>query len=91
MAENADASSVPTGGTDRARVRWLCRRGMKELDVLLSAFLDQQYDNAPPAEQAAFVVLLECQDPDIWAWILGDSQVDDPVMHHVIERISRRA
>lgn len=40
---------------------------MKELDVLLEAYLEQRYPHADAAEQAAFRAVLEMDDPDIYA------------------------
>jgi antitoxin CptB len=56
---------------DAARIRWRCRRGMKELDILLSRFVDERFDSASPQEQEAFQQLLEVQDPLIYAYCLG--------------------
>lgn len=54
-----------------ARIRWLLRRGMKELDVMLGRYHQHRYANAPPAERAAFLRLVtEIEDPEIWAWAM---------------------
>ncbi len=74
---------------ERRRVRWLCRRGMKELDVVLGNFFDRHYDQLPASEQAGFVALLECHDPDIWSWILGEEDIADPRLQQIVERIRR--
>ena len=50
-----------------SRLKWLCRRGMKELDVLMEAYLATRYEQAPAQEQAAFREVLEMDDPDIYA------------------------
>ncbi len=50
-----------------SRLKWLCRRGMKELDVLMEAYLANRYEQAPAQEQAAFREVLEMDDPDIYA------------------------
>jgi antitoxin CptB len=76
---------------DRPRLRWLCRRGMKELDELLQRFLEREFDGRPAAEQAAFARLLECQDPELYALICGRIQADDPVEADVLDRIRRAA
>ncbi len=60
------------------RLRWHCRRGMKELDVLLERYLDERYALAIPEEQAAFANLLENQDPVIYAYCMGR---DPPPAH----------
>jgi antitoxin CptB len=59
---------------NRGRLRWRCRRGMRELDVLLEGYLSRRFDMADAAEQAAFLYLLEQEDPDIWAWLVGQAQ-----------------
>jgi len=51
------------------KLKWLCRRGMKELDVLLSRFVENQslalQDKAwPELEQ-----LLACEDDQLWVWV----------------------
>jgi antitoxin CptB len=54
------------------RLRWLLRRGMKELDVMVMRYHAQRYAQAPEPERAAFARLLETvEDPDLWAWTMG--------------------
>lgn len=69
----SEPSSTPAA-FDRGRIRWRCRRGMRELDMLLEGYLNRQFDQAPAAQQAAFLQLLEQEDPDIWSWLVGHSQ-----------------
>jgi len=40
------------------RLRWRCRRGLLELDVVLKNFLDQGYASLTPVEREAFDKLL---------------------------------
>jgi antitoxin CptB len=73
----------------RDRLRWRCRRGMKELDVLLTRYVEERFDAAPPEERAAFEALLEDQDPVIYAYCLKVA----PIPGHLaalIERITGR-
>lgn len=72
-----------------ARLRWLCRRGMKELDVLLSHYLEKHYPEAGPDDRSAFARLLERQDPDLYGLLLGMYQTDDPDEYRVIQHIRR--
>lgn len=61
--------------SDDARLRWLLRRGMKELDVVVTRYHQRRYPSAPPVEQAVFLKLLnEAEDPDIWSWVMGHSE-----------------
>ena len=54
-----------------SRLRWLCRRGMKELDVVMSSYLDTRYEEAAEVEKESFKQLLDMQDPDLYALLLG--------------------
>ncbi len=59
-----------------ARLRWLLRRGMKELDIVVARYYQHRYPVAPEAERATFVQLVEqVEDPDIWAWTMGYADV----------------
>lgn len=72
---------------EHARLRWLCRRGMKELDVLLSRYLEGPYATEPASARAAFARLLEHQDPELYALLTGRMVTEDPQIAEVIERI----
>ena len=68
---------APDGRQRLQRLRWLCRRGMKELDVLLEAFLARE---APRLEQGAFPefeTLLACEDDQLWDWLQGRASAPD--------------
>lgn len=57
---------------EEARIKWLLRRGMKELDVMFGRYHAQRYPLAPESERAAFLKLLDGpQEPDIYAWAMG--------------------
>ncbi len=68
-----------------ARLRWLCRRGMKELDVLMTSYLEHRYPEAPVAEQQAFESLLQMPDPDLYSLVLGRIDSDDKEIVRVVE------
>ena len=72
---------------DKARLRWVCRRGMKELDVLLERYLVGRYDTAPELERGAFIELLNCEDPDIWSWVMGFEALPGGELDAVIEQL----
>ncbi len=69
------------------RLRWLCRRGMKELDVLLARFLERGYPALDEAGRRGFARLLERQDPEIYALLTGRVDTDDPEIDCVVQRI----
>ncbi len=63
----------PPKTLDRGRIRWRCRRGMRELDMLLEGYFERHFDREPQHQQS-FLALLEQEDPDIWAWLIGHAQ-----------------
>jgi antitoxin CptB len=60
---------------------------MKELDVLLSRYLEQDYAHAASVEREAFARLLDLQDPDLFGYLLGGVRAPDDALRHVIARI----
>jgi len=71
----------------RARLRWRCRRGMRELDELLVAYLEHDYERAASAEREAFARLLDLQDPEIFGYLVGRDRPADAELSHVVARI----
>ena len=82
-----------TGETevDLARMRWRCRRGMRELDVMLTRFLDRVWSTASPAERAAFVQLVELQDPELFGYLVGRTTPTEEPLRAVIATIRQLA
>ena len=76
---------------DLGRLRWRCRRGLKELDVLLTRYVEEEFVNAPAAHQRAFRELLEASDPLIYAYCLGQEPPPTAELSALIERITGRA
>lgn len=70
-------------------LRWRCRRGMKELDLLLRRYVDEEFAQASSAHQTAFLALLEIPDPQIWSYCLGLEPPPTAVMASLIRRITR--
>ncbi len=69
------------------KLRWRCRRGMKELDVLLSRYVDERFCGASNAERAAFRQLLDTQDTVLYAYCMGLER-PPPGLAALIERIT---
>jgi len=81
----------PTGSPELGKLRWRCRRGMKELDLLLIRYVEEQYDAAPAAHQEAFRALLDAPDPLIYAYCLGRERPASPLLSSLIQRITQSA
>ncbi|MGE0384709.1 MAG: succinate dehydrogenase assembly factor 2 [Gammaproteobacteria bacterium] len=70
------------------RIRWRCRRGMKELDVLFTAFVDRCYDALSDPEREAFERLLDTADPELYDLFTRRCRHGDPALQALIERIA---
>jgi antitoxin CptB len=62
---------------------------MRELDELLLAYLEQQYDGSTSVERDAFARLLDLQDPEIFGYLLGRDRPSDAALSHVVARVRR--
>ena len=71
--------------SELSRLRWLCRRGMKELDVVMSRYLEDYYESASATDQGIFKALLEMPDPDLYKLLLGRGEENDPELLRFIE------
>ncbi len=75
---------------NKARLRWACRRGMLELDVLFMPFVEQAYDALSDTDKAIFQRLLDADDPDLFAWFMGHQQCQDPELDYMVKLILDR-
>ena len=73
--------------TEFRRLRWRCRRGMRELDQLLERWLEREWRSSPTAEREAFLRLLDSEDDRLWKWFLGHDSSDDAGLQALVERI----
>jgi len=77
---------VSAGFEPLSRLRWQCRRGMRELDELLMHYLETGYPAAPPAEKLAFQSLLQLSDPELLGYLL-QQQEPPPDLYAVILKL----
>ena len=70
-----------------SRLRSRCRRGMKELDVLLLRYVDEVYPAADESVQQAFRRLLSMPDPEILALLTGRSVAQDEHLAGIVEQL----
>lgn len=71
------------------RLKWACRRGMLELDVLLDGYLENYYLADSPELQAQFEGLLTCHDPDLFDWLVK-KEPPDVEFALIVSRILRQ-
>ena len=76
--------------SEAGRLRWRCRRGMRELDQLLEWYLDARYAAADNSKQSAFAEMLEQQDPELWSWLSGASIAPVTAWKQIVDEIRTR-
>jgi antitoxin CptB len=69
------------------RLRWRCRRGMRELDQLMLRYLDGRWPQADEAERAVFLRLLDSEDDKLWRWFMGREEPEDAELASIVQRI----
>jgi antitoxin CptB len=79
-----------TADSDNRRLRWRCRRGMKELDIVLGWYVDECYATAPADQRLAFEALLEQEDPILWRWLVGAAPPPQGALGDVLRRLIDR-
>jgi len=73
------------------RLRWKCRRGMLELDLVLLPFLEQHYDALTSEQKRTFETLLEEQDPTLQSWFMRQVVPEDKEMAAMVDYIRHRS
>ncbi|MBT5541392.1 MAG: succinate dehydrogenase assembly factor 2 [Gammaproteobacteria bacterium] len=61
-----------------SRIRWRCRRGTKELDLLLLSYFENYYELMDDVRKKRFDQLLMLQDPVIIDMFAAPKAVEDP-------------
>ena len=69
------------------RLLWRCRRGMKELDVLLERYVRSELAGASSQDRATLDQLLELPDPVLADHLFGHTPVIDPRMASLVAAI----
>lgn len=75
---------------DHRQLVWRCRRGVRELDVLFTRFLQAEYEQLTELEKQSFQALLEVQDPTIMDWLFGKEE-PDIALRSIIHRLQHHA
>jgi len=72
---------------DYERLRWQCRRGMRELDELLQPFLRRHLYSLDDGEMQSFRRLLACQDQQLLGYLMLNETPEDQGWVDVIAKI----
>ncbi|MEM7084297.1 MAG: succinate dehydrogenase assembly factor 2 [Pseudomonadota bacterium] len=74
---------------EMGRLKWRCRRGMRELDKVTEGYLLKHYVDATPSQRRAFQHLLALPDPELLALIYQYTTADDTDIAHVLAAMRR--
>lgn len=77
--------------SDLPRLRWKCRRGMLELDLLLERFIEHGYSRLSAEQKEAFEELLKMQDQDLQELFMRQKQAETQGTRDVIDKILQAA
>jgi len=66
---------------EREKLKWKCRRGLLELDIVLSRYLERH------PQDAALTTLLDLPDNDLWDIVIGRSDNYAPHLTDVVARL----
>jgi antitoxin CptB len=70
---------------DLERVRWRCRRGLLELDIVLGRFIEQRYPAMDNEQRRVFDELLGMPDTELWDVINGNKEPAHAHQRQVLE------
>ncbi len=70
-----------------SQLHWRCRRGMLELDLLLTTFVEMEYNTLTEEDTALFSTLLDYQDQALFDLLLKKEESSDSAIAKLIVRI----
>ncbi len=73
--------------SEKSKLLWRCRRGVKELDILFTGFVESSYDDLTDLEKQAFNKLLSIEDPDILGFMLYDVIPEETDVANIVKKI----
>ncbi len=70
-----------------SRLRWRCRRGMLELDILLNGFIEKQYTDLSAAQKETLNQVLDYPDQLLFDLFLGHMHSSDNLVSDLVQTI----
>ncbi|MBS83008.1 MAG: succinate dehydrogenase assembly factor 2 [Gammaproteobacteria bacterium] len=59
-----------------SKLKWRCRKGLRELDILLTYFVEKHYNNLTNNEKELFLELLDLESQELLNIVLGRQSYD---------------
>ncbi|MBL4608558.1 MAG: succinate dehydrogenase assembly factor 2 [Pseudomonadales bacterium] len=73
-----------TDKVEDGRLRWQCRRGIKEVEMVLLPYFEKCFSQACEREKNLFIRLLDCQDVDLFEWFTYRSEPDNEELAEIV-------
>lgn len=72
------------------RLRWRSiRRGLLEVDIALTRFLDEEFGKLSEAEQQVFAELADYEDLELWHLISGQAECEDARLAPIVAMLRK--
>jgi succinate dehydrogenase flavin-adding protein (antitoxin of CptAB toxin-antitoxin module) len=72
------------------RLRWRCtHRAQLEMDWILGNFLDRHFAKLSAEQEAAFVILAEMEDIELWPLVIGKRAGQNPIQTQVLTMLRK--
>jgi antitoxin CptB len=91
VPNDPQAAVSPILDEEARRLLWRCRRGMKELDVLLERFARRELPGATSEQRQTLTRFLELPDPVLVDYLLGQAIPSDAELARLVNRIAGQA
>lgn len=75
--------------TEYSELKWRCRRGMLELDILLNSYLDKNYSTMSQQQGDLFGEVLDYPDQVLFDLLMGNMQSSDARVNRLVSEIQR--
>ncbi len=72
-----------------SKLRWQCRRGVRELDNLFHKYLDCSYDRSSQKDKLLFHKLLDCSNSELISCFFYDDSSGDSELDGIIQKIKK--
>lgn len=80
---------MSSAGIEFAELKWRCRRGMLELDILLNTYLEKHRETMSQHQQAVFSEMLEYPDQVLLDLLLSNMRSSKAEINSLITEIQR--
>jgi antitoxin CptB len=75
---------------DFERLRWRCRRGLLELDLVLQSYLSVHQEDLSDQQIKVLNTLLDYPDNDLWDLISGRQPITEPATEQLLQELRKQ-